>query len=96
MAVAEKPEGMTDRDWTQAKSQNLTRAHYMIGRIYFDSQQWSSADRALRAVGPGGFFDAIDLLSADARSRLAAYAKKRATPPLAGFWTAADLTPGSV
>jgi tetratricopeptide (TPR) repeat protein len=49
-AVAQKPEGMTDHDWTQAKNQNLTRAHYMIGRIYFDSQQWSSADRALRAA----------------------------------------------
>ncbi len=32
----------------------------------------TEADRALRAPGPGGIFDAIDLLSADARARLAA------------------------
>ena len=30
----------------------------------------TEADRALRAPGPGGIFDAVDLLSADARKRL--------------------------
>lgn len=52
MAVAEKPEGISDRDWTNAKTQNLGLAHYIIGRISFDSEQWPVADRALRAALP--------------------------------------------
>ena len=36
----------------------------------------TEADRALRAPGPGGIFDAVDLLSADARTRLATYAAR--------------------
>ncbi|HVE45940.1 MAG TPA: site-specific DNA-methyltransferase [Acidimicrobiales bacterium] len=50
-------------------------------------------DTALRAAGPDAFFDAIDLLSDSARSRLQAYAKGGSTDdPRAGFWTAGDLT----
>lgn len=52
MAVAEKPEGVTDSDWTRAKTQNLAQAHYIIGRIYFDGGQWPLADRGLRAALP--------------------------------------------
>ena len=37
----------------------------------------TEADRALRAPGPGGIFDVVDLLSADARARLKAYARGR-------------------
>ncbi|MGP0030405.1 MAG: DNA-methyltransferase [Acidimicrobiales bacterium] len=53
----------------------------------------SEGDRALRATGPDGFFDAIDLFSAAARQRLAAYAGSGPPRPLAGFWTPADLPP---
>ncbi len=56
----------------------------------------TEADRALRAPGPGGIFDAIDLLSADARTRLARYAGGRTGSPRVGFWTARDVTPGAV
>jgi hypothetical protein len=56
----------------------------------------TEADRALRAPGPGGIFDAVDLLSADARKRLATYAKGRGGSPRVGFWSAADLAPGAV
>ncbi len=56
----------------------------------------TEADRALRAPGPGGIFDAVDLLSADARARLKAYARGRCGSPRVGFWTAADVTPGAV
>jgi DNA modification methylase len=56
----------------------------------------TASDRALRAPGPGGIFDAIDLLSADARARLATYAGGRTGSPRAGFWSAADVTPGGV
>jgi site-specific DNA-methyltransferase (adenine-specific) len=56
----------------------------------------TEADRALRAPGPGGIFDAIDLLSADARARLARYAAGRTGSPRMGFWSGADVTPGAV
>ena len=56
----------------------------------------TEADRALRAPGPGGIFDAVDLLSADARARLATYAGGRCGSPRAGFWSAADVAPGAV
>ena len=56
----------------------------------------TEVDRALRAPGPGGLFDAVDLQSADARARLAAYAGGRCGSPRAGFWSAADVAPGAV
>jgi site-specific DNA-methyltransferase (adenine-specific) len=56
----------------------------------------SEADRALRAPGPGGIFDAVDLLSAPARGRLEAYARGRGGSPRVGFWSAADVAPGGV
>ena len=56
----------------------------------------TEADRALRAPGPGGIFDAVDLLSPAARKRLAAYAGGRSGSPRPGFWSAADVAPGAV
>ena len=56
----------------------------------------TEADRALRAPGPGGLFDAVDLLSPVARQRLATYATGRSTSPLPGFWAEADVRPGAV
>jgi len=56
----------------------------------------TEADRALRAPGPGGIFDAVELSSADARARLKAYARGRSGSPRVGFWTAADVAPGAV
>ncbi len=53
-------------------------------------------DRALRASGPGAIFDAVDLLSPEARQRLATYARGRSGAPRAGFWSSADLAPGAV
>ncbi|MGO9855035.1 MAG: DNA methyltransferase [Acidimicrobiales bacterium] len=55
----------------------------------------TEADRALRAPGPGGIFDAVDLLSPDARARLAAYAGGRCGSPRPGFWSESDVAPGS-
>jgi tetratricopeptide (TPR) repeat protein len=52
MMVAEKPEGVSDQDWARAKTQNLARAHYIVGRVYFAGEQWAAADRALRAALP--------------------------------------------
>jgi DNA modification methylase len=48
-------------------------------------------DRALRAVGPRGFFDAIEMLSDEGLRRLALYASGgRRDKPLPGFWTGAE------
>jgi site-specific DNA-methyltransferase (adenine-specific) len=55
----------------------------------------TAGDQALRAVGPRGFFDAIEMLADEGRDRLAHYAHAGTqTGPRVGFWTAADL--GSV
>jgi DNA modification methylase len=56
----------------------------------------TEADRALRAPGPGGIFDVVDLLADDAATRLKAYARGRGGSPRVGFWSAADVTPGAV
>jgi site-specific DNA-methyltransferase (adenine-specific) len=56
----------------------------------------TEVDRALRAPGPGGIFDVVDLLSSDAPARLKAYGRGRAVSPRVGFWSAADVTPGAV
>jgi site-specific DNA-methyltransferase (adenine-specific) len=56
----------------------------------------TEADRALRAPGPGGLFDAVDLLSDAALARLATYARGRSASPLAGFWAPSDVSPGAV
>jgi hypothetical protein len=56
----------------------------------------SEADRALRAAGPGGIHDAVDLLADGARRRLAEYASGRTAAPLAGFWSPSDVAPGAV
>jgi hypothetical protein len=55
----------------------------------------TESDRALRAAGPGGIFDAVDLTSPAGRRRLVLYAAGR-PGPLPGFWSATDLAPGRV
>lgn len=53
----------------------------------------SEGDAALRAAGPAVVFDAIEMLSADDRSRLAEYAAGNATSrPHVGFWTEGELS----
>jgi site-specific DNA-methyltransferase (adenine-specific) len=82
----------------------LGRAHVMaaggVGPLVVLTTQLpragTEADRALRAPGPGGIFDVVDLGSADAAARLAAYAKRKGGAPLAGFWDERDLAPGKV
>jgi hypothetical protein len=82
----------------------LGRAHVMaaggVGPLVVLTTQLpragTEADRALRAPGPGGIFDVVDLFAADGSARLAAYAKSRGGAPLPGFWSEQDLAPGSV
>jgi len=51
----------------------------------------SAGDTALRSAGPEAFFDAVDMLSDEGRSRLERYAKGGWDGPLPGFWTEDDL-----
>jgi site-specific DNA-methyltransferase (adenine-specific) len=82
----------------------LGRAHVMaaggVGPLVVLTTQLpragTEADRALRAPGPGGIFDVVDLSAAEAASRLAAYAKSRSGAPLPDFWSEQDLAPGKV
>jgi len=82
----------------------LGRAHVMaaggIGPLVVLTTQLpragTEADRALRAPGPGGIFDVVDLSAPEGAVRLAAYAKNRGGAPLPGFWSERDLAPGKV
>jgi hypothetical protein len=84
----------TDTVW-----RTLGRAHVMVSQGVKPlviltprlPRAGSHGDKALRATGPGGFFDAIDLFSPEARQRLTAYAGGTHAQPLVGFWTAKDL-----
>ncbi|HXY27294.1 MAG TPA: DNA methyltransferase, partial [Acidimicrobiales bacterium] len=80
----------------------LGRAHVLAARgvtpfVVLTTQlprPGTEADRALRAPGPGGIFDVVDLLSETDRARLGDYAGGRAGTPRPGFWTLADVAPG--
>lgn len=87
----------TDTVW-----KSLGRAHALRGRMSAGTplvllttnlpRRQSEGDTALRAAGPDAFFDAIEMLSDEARDRLELYAKGGYTDdPQLGFWTVADL-----
>lgn len=91
----------TDTVW-----KSLGRAHAIRGRLPRDMpvvfltthlpRRPSEGDTALRAAGPDAFFDAIEMLSEEGRSRLERYAQGGNTDePLLGFWTKADLARSS-
>jgi hypothetical protein len=80
----------------------LGRAHAIRGRLPREMpvvfltthlpRRPSEGDTALRAAGPDAFFDAIEMLSDEGRSRLEQYSHGGcSTEPLLGFWTASDL-----
>ena len=51
----------------------------------------AEGDRALRAAGGHGFFDALELFDADALVRLRHYAETSPDRPLAGFWSVDEV-----
>jgi DNA modification methylase len=51
----------------------------------------SEGDKALRAVGPNGLFDAVEMYDSAGVARLAEYASGRSVQPLPGFWTVGDI-----
>ena len=51
----------------------------------------SEGDKALRAAGPGSFWDAIAMLADEGRSRLVAYAAGDCDRPVPGYWTQEEI-----
>jgi hypothetical protein len=86
----------TDTVWKSlGRACALQGAHGDIPLIFLTShlpRRPSEGDTALRAAGPGAFFDAIEMLSEDSLQRLQLYAKGGYIDnPQPGFWTAQDL-----
>ncbi len=83
----------TDTVWrTLGRASALRRARGDVPLVLLTShlpRRASEGDAALRAAGPGAFFDAIGILSADGVERLERYAKGGFTAdPQPGFWIA--------
>ncbi len=89
---------------TEAVWRSLGRASALKGRhpdvplVFLTThlpKRGSEGDMALRAAGPGAFFDAIEVLSDDGHERLRLYAKGGHTTGAAlGFWHEGDLDAG--
>jgi site-specific DNA-methyltransferase (adenine-specific) len=89
----------TDTVWRTLGRAHVLASHRKAPLVVLTTQlprPGSEADRALHSCGPGGFFDAVDLLSAAARARLSAYARRGTSAPLPGFWAPTDLAHGQV
>jgi len=52
IAMAPKPDELSDQDWTRSKNRNLALAYFIIGGIHAQSAQWSATDKAYRAALP--------------------------------------------
>lgn len=85
----------TDTLWKCLGRANVLASNKMAPVVLLTShlpRRRSSGDLALRAVGPAGFFDAIEMLSDEGRERLVAYATGHQHQlPLPGFWTEAEI-----
>ncbi len=82
----------------------LGRAHVLANNgkapvVFLTShlpRQGTEGALALKAAGRGAFFDAVEMLSDEGRSRLGTYAQGgRHGVPVAGFWTEAELARGA-
>ena len=83
----------TDTVWKTLGRANVLRKS--DARIVFITshlpKRGSEGYQALKAAGPGAFFDAIEMYDEAGLSRLAAYAKGGVELPEAGFWTEAEI-----
>lgn len=85
----------TDTVWKALGRANVLRMKEVSGRIVFITshlpKRGSEGYQALKAAGPGAFFDAIEMYDEAGLDRLTRYATGAETRPLPGFWTEADL-----
>ncbi len=85
----------TDTLWRSLGRANVLVAHQMTPLVFLTSHlptPRSEGDMALRAVGPGVVFDAIEMLDDIGRERLSVYAKGGgSTQPLLGYWRAKEV-----
>jgi site-specific DNA-methyltransferase (adenine-specific) len=86
----------TDAVWRSLGRANAIRGRAVdSARVVFLTthlpRRPGEGDTALRAAGPDAFFDAVEMLGAEGRERLARYAKGDQPVPLPGFWAPADL-----
>lgn len=87
----------TDTVWKSLGRANALQRHVGEGeiRLVFLTthlpKRPSEGDTALRAAGPNAFFDAIEMLSDEGRSRLARYGSGGVKDPEIGFWNINDL-----
>ena len=86
----------TDTVWKSLGRANALRKHVEAGTplVFLTThlpKRQSEGDTALRAAGPAAFFDAIEMLSDEGRSRLARYGSGDVKIPDVGFWTIRDL-----
>ena len=88
-----------DTVWkTLGKAHVLIATHPQVRLLVLTShlpKKGSEAHKVLRAVGPAGVFDAVEMFDPDGVQRLATYATGAAERPEVGFWTEADLTSGT-
>jgi DNA modification methylase len=85
----------SDTLWRSLGRANVLHAKKMTPIVFLTSdlpRRRSEGDLALRAVGPGVVFDAIEMLADEQRERLKRYAAGgHSSRPLPGFWRAEDL-----
>ena len=87
-----------DTIWKTLGRASVLKAHDAEARILVLTSHLprpgSEGDKALRAVGPYGVFDAIPMFDEQAVERLVQYANGGVTEPIAGFWKAKEITSG--
>jgi site-specific DNA-methyltransferase (adenine-specific) len=84
----------TDTTWKALGRANVLRMKGIERIVFITShlpKRGSEGYQALKAAGPGAFFDAIEMYDDDGLVRLARYATGAEELPLRGFWSEADL-----
>jgi site-specific DNA-methyltransferase (adenine-specific) len=84
----------TDTVWKTLGRANVLRMKGIDRVVFITShlpKKGSEGYQALKAAGPGAFFDAIEMYDEAGLARLASYATGEHKLPLLGFWTEADL-----
>lgn len=84
----------TDTTWKTLGRANVLRMKGIERIVFITShlpKRGSEGHQALKAAGPGAFFDAVEMYDDAGLARLARYATGAEELPLPGFWSEADL-----